>query len=78
MADQKKRNEEITHAVTGGLQKVEDGVVGGYKKIEDGVVSAFQEVEDRFVGRFLTHEGETVEQAKTRLAAQAAQHTGKP
>lgn len=41
--------------------------MGGYKKIERSVVGAYQDVEDKFVGRFLTHEGETVEEAKARL-----------
>ena len=83
MSDVKKTNEEITQAVTGGFQKIEDGVVGGYKKIEDGVVGgykkiestvvgAYKHVEDAFVGRFLTREGETVEEAKARLAQEQA------
>lgn len=48
--------------------KIEEAVVSGYKKIEDGVTGAFKKVEDGFVGRFLTHEGETVEEAEKRLA----------
>ena len=51
-------------------KKIEDGVVGGYKKIESGVVGAFKKVEDKFVGEFLTREGETMEEAKIRLAAE--------
>lgn len=47
---------------------IEEGVVGGYKKIEDGVTGAFKKVEDGFVGKFLTHDGETVEDAEKRLA----------
>lgn len=72
MPDFKKVNDEIAEAVTSGFQKIEDGVVGGYKKIERSVVGAYQDVEDKFVGRFLTHEGETVEEAKARLAAEQA------
>lgn len=37
-------------------QEIEETVVGGYKKIEDA-----------FVGRYLTHDGESVEDAKKRL-----------
>ena len=70
MPDFKKVNEEIAEGVTGGFQKIEDSVVGGYKKIEGAVVDACKGVEDKFVGRFLTHEGETVEDAKARLAAE--------
>lgn len=49
-------------------EKIADAVVGGYKKIENGVVGAYKKVEDGFVDQFLTHEGETVEDAKKRLA----------
>ena len=68
MSDLKRANEEIAEAVTGGFQKIEDGVVDGYKKIESTVVGAYQSIEDKFVARYLLHEGETVEQAKERLA----------
>ncbi len=54
-------------------EKIADAVVGGYKKIEDGVVGAYKKVEDSFVDQFLTHEGETVEDAKKRLAEEQAQ-----
>lgn len=39
------------------LEKIEKAVVDGYKKIEDG-----------FVGKYLVREGESVEDAKMRLA----------
>ena len=52
----KKANEKIAESVTEGFQKIEDGVVGAYKKVEAG-----------FVDKFLTHEGESVEDAKKRL-----------
>ncbi len=48
-------------------EKIADAVVGGYKKIENGVVGAYKKVEDGFVDKFLTHEGESVEDAKKRL-----------
>lgn len=80
----KDTNEQIAEAVTGGFQKIEHGVVGAYQKIEDGVVGtyqkiesgvvgAYQKVEDAFVGKFLTHEGESVEDAKKRLAEEQSQ-----
>ena len=72
MPDFKKMNEEIAEGVTTGFQKIEDGVVGGYKKIESAVVGAYKGVEDKFVGHFLTRDGETVEEAKARLAAEQA------
>ena len=51
-----KANEKIAEAVTGGYKKIEQGVVGGYTKLED-----------KFVDAYLTKDGETVEEAKTRL-----------
>lgn len=59
MSDFKRVNEQIAESVT-----------SGYKKIESGVVGAFKKVEDKFVGGFLIREGETVEEAKARLAAE--------
>ena len=49
-------------------EKIAEGVMGGYKKIEEGVVSEYKKIEDAFVDQFLTKEGETVEEAKKRLA----------
>ena len=51
-------------------KKIEEGVVGGYKKIEEGAVGGFNKIADKFVDNFLTKDGETVEEAKTRLAAE--------
>ena len=56
-----EENEKIAEAVVGGYKKIEDGVVGGYKKT------------DAFVDQFLTKDGETVEQAKARLAKEQAE-----
>ena len=50
-------------------RKFAQSVVASYKKIENGVVSGFNKINDAFVDEFLTREGETVEQAKQRLAA---------
>lgn len=70
MAENKfvKANEEIAEAV-----------VSGYKKIEDGVVGGFTRMTDKFVGEFQVRDGETVEEAKTRLAAEqtAREEAGK-
>ena len=65
-----KANEKIAQGVVGGYKKIEEGVVGGYKKIEDGAVCGFNKITDKFVDNFLTKEGETVEEAKARLAAE--------
>lgn len=61
-------NEKIAEGVVGGYKKIEEGVVGGYRKIEEGAVGGFNKIADKFVDNFLTKEGETVEEAKKRLA----------
>nr|MDE6789170.1 hypothetical protein [Ruminococcus sp.] len=38
--------------------------------VENGVVGAYKKIEDKFVDSFLTKEGETVEDAKERIAAE--------
>lgn len=65
-----KTNEKIAEEVVGGYKKIEEGVVGGYKKIEEGAVSGFNKIVDKFVDNFLTKEGESVEEARARLAAE--------
>lgn len=63
-----KINEKIAEQVVEGYKKIEEGVVEGYKKIEDGVVEGYKKIEDGFVDCFLTKEGETIREAKTRMA----------
>lgn len=65
-----KTNEKIAKEVVGGYKKIEEGVVGGYKKIEEGAVSGFNKIADKFVDNFLTKDGESIEDAKARLAAE--------
>lgn len=67
-----KANEKIAENVVGGCKAIENGVVDGYKAIENGVVGVYTKIEDRFVDQFLTKDGETVEDAKTRLKSQKA------
>lgn len=67
-----KANEKIAEEVVGGYKKIEHGVVGGYKKIEEGAVGGFNKMVDTFVDQFLTKEGETVEEARKRLAEENA------
>lgn len=67
-----KANQKIAESVVSGYHKIEEGVVSGYQKIEDGVVSGFTRITDKFVDEFLTKEGESVEDAKRRLAAEQA------
>ena len=74
----KKVYQAIEKGTVTGYKAIENGVVSGYKTIENGVVGGFNKITDKFVGAFLTKEGETVEQAKERLAAeQKAREQGK-
>ena len=59
---------KIGDTVVEGYKKIEAGVVEGYKKIETSVVQGFQKVSDKFVEKLFAKEGETVEEAKNRLA----------
>ena len=54
-------------------QKIAETVTGAYKKVEDAVVGTYAKVEDVFVDRYLTHDGESVEEAKARLKQTQAQ-----
>lgn len=49
-------------------QKIAKEVVGGYKKIEEAVVGGYNHIADKFVDQYLTREGESVEEARKRLA----------
>ena len=62
----------VNTAVVKAIQKIAESVVCGYHKIEEGVVSGFTRITDKFVDEFLTKEGESVEDAKRRLAAEQA------
>ena len=53
-------------------KKIEEVVVGGYKKIEDSVVSGYKKIEDKFVDTFLKQDGETIQEAKTRIKEEQA------
>lgn len=51
-------------------KKIEETVTGAYKGIEDTVVGAHKKIEDKFVDKYLTHEGESIEDAKKRIAVE--------
>lgn len=67
-----RANERIAEHVVQGYKKIEDGVVDGYKRVERGAVDGFQKVSDAFVERFFTREGESVEEARARMAGEQA------
>lgn len=75
--------DKISKTVTGGYKKVEEstihayekiekGAVDTYKKIEQGAVRSFTKLSDGFVDQFLTKEGESVEDARKRIAQEQA------
>lgn len=51
-------------------EKIAEKVVNTHKNIEKTVVGAYSKVEDGFVDRYLTKDGESIEDAKTRLKAE--------
>ena len=61
----------IADGVTDGFAKIENGVVKGYKSIENGVVTGFNSVNDWFVSKLFQRKGETLEECKARLKANA-------
>lgn len=67
----------IEHGVVAGDKVIEHGAVAGYKAIENATVSGFNKVSDKFVSTFLVKEGESVEEAKARLAAEQHQRNAK-
>ena len=60
--------EKIGQTVTSGYKKIETGVVSGYQKIEHGAVTGFEKVSNKCIDVLFAKEGETVEEAKARLA----------
>lgn len=59
---------KIEKGVVEGYKKIENGVVTGYKKMEDGIVEGFGKVIDKCVEVLFAEKGESVEDAKARLA----------
>ena len=51
------------------VEKMGQTVTGGCKKIENGAVTGFEKVTDKCVDVLFTKEGETVEEARARLAS---------
>ena len=61
--------EEMGQAVTNGYKKIENGVVSGYQKVENGAVTGFEKVSDKCIDILFAKDGETVDEAKARLAS---------
>jgi len=69
--------EKIEKAVVEGYKNIEEGVVEGFEKIEDAVVGKFEEMSDSFIEKHLLKDGETLEEAKERIAKEQAERTEK-
>ena len=65
---EENKMQRVADTVKNGYQKIEDGVVKGYKAIENGAVEGFTRISDAFVKKFLMRDGETLEEAKARIA----------
>ena len=68
-----KANRKIAQQAVKTYEKIEEAVTGGYKKVEDTVVGGYTKIENAFVDRYLTHDGETAEDAKARLRQERIQ-----
>ena len=68
-----KVEKRIEDHVERAYKAVETGVVSGYKAVEKGVVSTAEKVGDKCVDALFTRDGETVEDAKSRMKTQAAE-----
>ena len=61
--------ENMGQTVTRGYKAIETGAVSGYKAIENGAVTGYEKVSYKCVEILFAKEGEFVEEAKARLAA---------
>lgn len=61
--------ENMGQTVTRGYKAIETGAVSGYKAIENGAVTGYEKVSGKCVEILFAKEGEFVEEAKARLAA---------
>ena len=61
--------ENMGQTVTRGYKAIETGAVSGYKAIENGAVTGYEKVSGKCAEILFAKEGEFVEEAKTRLAA---------
>ena len=61
--------ENMGQTVTRGYKAIETGAVSGYNAIENGAVTGYEKLSDKCVEILFAKEGEFVEEAKARLAA---------
>lgn len=70
-------NSKIAEKVVKGYKAVENTVTGNYKKVENAFTGGYKKIEDKFVDKFLRKDGETTEEAKTRIEHEQAEHKAK-
>ncbi len=63
----KEKRDMATSKIVKVSDKIADKVTDGYKAVETAVVDGYTKIEDAFVEKYLTHEGESITQAKARL-----------
>lgn len=79
MSKLQETSKKIEEAAIGGCKKVEKGAVSAYRRIEDGVVSGYQKIENGavadykkveggIIGALFAEAGESIEEARARLA----------
>lgn len=66
--------ESIAGGVKSGYLFIENGVVKGYRTIEEGIVDGFTAVTDSVTLKLFGKDGESAEQTKERLKANAGAH----
>lgn len=64
----KSGHHKVEDGVVSGYKAVENGVVRGYKAVENGVVEGYTRVSDAFIRKFFMRKGETLEEARARMA----------
>lgn len=63
--------DSIAKGVKNGYLLIENGVVKGYKALESGAVQGFTSVNDAITLKLFGKDGETIEEVKARLKANA-------
>ena len=69
--------EKIKNAVVGSVDDMAEDVKYAYDKVEGAVVGKFEDITDAFVEKHLMKDGETLEEAKERIAKENAERMNK-
>ena len=69
--------EKIGDKAKDTVDEMAEDVKYAYDKVESAVVEKFEDITDSFIEKHLMKEGETLEEAKARIAAEQAERTEK-